>query len=52
MLERATPALNPNSTGFACVAHTTVVQGLRERAMRAAELLPIFADSGGPRRAR
>jgi hypothetical protein len=35
-----------------CLAHTQVVQAARERAMRAAELLPIVADSGGPRRLR
>lgn len=34
------------------IAHTQVVQAARERAMRAAKLAPILADSGGPRRLR
>ncbi len=35
-----------------CLAHTAVLQTARALAMRAADALPVVADSGGPRRAR
>ena len=34
------------------LAHTAVVQAARAAAVRAADALPVIADSGGPRRAR
>lgn len=33
-----------------CLAHTQLVQSVRAAALREADLLPVLADSGGPRR--